>query len=282
MSRLAIAFSTALLAIPVHAEEDHSHHGHHMAMPEPAPVQPQESATASLPPPTAEEMAAAFPDLGGMQMQDHMAATRYTKLMVDRLEWQDADVHDAAVWDARLSWGGDFNRLWLSSEGEREGGATGHLKSQLYVSHAFSRWWEATAGLRQDGGEGPGRTWAGVGIQGLAPYFFELSAMAYAGEGGRTALEFEAEYELLLSNRLILQPRLELNAYGKDDVEKGTGSGLSDAEFGLRLRYEIRREFAPYAGVEWSRKFGDSADLARDSGARTGEARAVAGVRLWW
>lgn len=234
------------------------------------------------PAPTAEETAAAFPDLGGMNMQDHMGGRSYGKFLLDRLEAQDAESGTARVWDARASWGSAFNRLWLTSEGEREEGATAHLQSRLYASHAFSRWWEATAGLRQDGGAGPDRTWAGVGVQGLAPYFLELQASAWIGEGGRTALALDAEHELLLSNRLILQSRLEMNAYGKDDADKGIGSGLSDAEFALRLRYEIRREIAPYVGVEWSRRFGATADMATAHGERSSAARALAGIRLWF
>lgn len=264
----------------VQAAEDHSHHVHELA---PAPVATQEKSEAenAYPPPDAEAMAAAFPDLGGMSMQDHMGGQSYGKILLDRLEVQDADSATATVWDARASWGTAFNRLWLTSEGEHEDGATAHLQSRLYGSHAFSRWWEATAGLRQDGGEGPDRTWAGVGIQGLAPYFFELEAHAWLGEGGRTALSFEAEYEWLLSNRLILQPRLEMNAYGQDDPDKGIGSGLSDAEFGLRLRYELQREFAPYIGVTWSRKFGGSADFATPDNADT-DFRVLAGLRIWF
>lgn len=287
------------------AAEDHSHH--RMGMPSMSPVESVPEAesgeaasgpstgsgrtggrggegedSGKYPPPDAAQLAAAFPDLGGMSMQDHMGSQSYGKFLLDRLEAQDADAHVATVWDARFSWGRDFDKLWISSEGEQLGGKTGHLKSQVFWGHAFSRWWESTVGLRQDGGEGPDRTWAAFGVQGLAPYFFELSATGYVGEGGRTALLLEAEYELLLTNRLILQPRLELNAYGKDDVDKGTGKGLSDSEFGLRLRYEIRREFAPYVGVEWQRKYGDTADMARAAGERSGEARAVAGIRFWY
>ncbi|MGH8491817.1 MAG: copper resistance protein B [Moraxellaceae bacterium] len=224
-------------------------------------------------------MAAAFPDLGGMSMQDHMGGSRFSKLMLDRLEWQEAGDAGALAWEGNASWGSEMNRLWFSSEGEREDGKVEHLDNRFYGSHAFARWWEATAGLRQLGGEGPDRTFAGIGVQGLAPYFFELSASAWVGEGGRSALTMDAEYEVLLSNRLILQPRLEMNAWGKSDVEKGTGKGLSDAALGLRLRYEIRREFAPYIGLEWSGKFGETADLSGDD--RTSDFRVLAGIRLW-
>lgn len=283
------------LSASAFAAEDHSHHRMHM----PSGTLPEEAATAPLqsgtddsaapdgesvkyPPPTPAQMAAAFPDLGGMRMQDHMGGQHYGKFLLDRLEAQDADAHTAAVWDVRASWGSDFDKLWFTSEGEHIAGRTEQMKSQLLWSHAFSRWWESTAGLRHDGGDGPDRTWAAFGIQGLAPYFFEVAATGYVGESGRTALTLEAEYELLLTNRLILQPRVEINAYGKDDAEKGRGAGLSDSEAGLRLRYEIRREFAPYIGIEWSRKYGNTADLTRSASEPIHDTRAVAGLRIWF
>ncbi len=263
------------------AAEDHSHHhGHEMPALSAAPVTTIAPADekSSLPPPTAEEMAAAFPDLGGMSMQDHMGSSHFSRLMLDRLEWQETDDEGALAWEGNVSWGSELNRLWLSSEGEREEGSFAHLDNRLYGSHAFARWWEATAGLRQLGGAGPDRTFAGVGIQGLAPYFFEVDASVWLGEGGRSTLAVEAEYEMRLSNRLILQPRLEMNAWGKDDIGKGIGKGLSDAELGFRLRYEIRRELAPYLGVEWAYKFGDTADYAAGD---ERDFRVVAGLRIW-
>jgi len=117
---------------------------------------------------------------------------------------------------------------------------------------------------------------------GLAPYWFELDAAAYLGAGGRTALRFEAEYELLITQRLILQPRIELNAYGKSDPDRGIGSGLSDVAAGLRLRYEITRQFAPYIGVEWVSRYGETKDLLREAGGRGSDTRLVAGVRFWF
>lgn len=232
--------------------------------------------------PSAEEVKAAFPDLVGMSMAHHMGGQYYGRVLLDRLEAQDADAHTAMLWDGLASWGRDFDKINISSEGERIAGVTEHLRTELFWSHAVARWWDSTVGLRHDSGAGPDRDWLAVGVQGLAPYFFDISATAYAGESGRSALQLEAEYEMRLSNRLILQPRLELNAYGRSDAENGIGSGVSDSEFGLRLRYEIRRELAPYLGVEWSRKYGGSADLARAAGEHSGEARAVAGLRVWF
>jgi copper resistance protein B len=137
-------------------------------------------------------------------------------------------------------------------------------------------------GLRQDFGPGPTRNWLDLGIQGMAPYFFEVDAALYVGEQGRTSARFSAEYDVLITQRLILQPELELRLFGKDDPENGIGSGLSDVEFGLRLRYEIRREIAPYIGLHWERKFGKTATLARREGEDPSELVVVAGLRAWF
>lgn len=271
---------------------DHAHHhgpapssgadhpdGHAPGGEAPASAVPGAVRGPVLPPPSAEEVRAAFPDLGP---HAHMKAPLYTLALADRLEAQDAGDATALVWDARFSVGNDLDRLVVSSEGERLHGDTGEARHEAYWRHAWSRWWERRLGLRHDAGEGPGRDWLGVGIEGLAPYFIELSATAYLGEEGRSAFTLEAEYDLRITNRLILQPRVELNAYGRDDAARELGSGLADSEAGLRLRYEVRREFAPYVGVEWSRLHGETASLAAAAGAGTGEARAVAGLRLWY
>ena len=143
-------------------------------------------------------------------------------------------------------------------------------------------WWDLVAGVRQDIGEGPDRSWLALGVQGLAPYKFEISATAYLGDGGRSAASLEAEYEVLLTNKLILQPVVEATLYGRDDPTIGIGSGLSEVEAGLRLRYEFRREFAPYIGYEWRRQFGKTADFARDAGEPVQDHHWVAGVRFWF
>lgn len=284
-SALAVILSSVTTA---YAAEDHSQHHPPVDVPasKPAPENPV-TRVVIYPPPTPMQMQAAFPDIGGMAMQGHMGDAYYGKLMLDRLESQyteegRADAHAALVWDANAWWGSDIDKLNVSSEGEHADGTTEQLETQLLWRHAVARWWDTALGARHDGGSGPDRRWIAFGVQGLAPYFFEVDAMAYIGESGHTAINLEAEYELLLTNRLILQPRLELNGYGKGDVKNGIGKGLSDIEFGLRLRYEIYREVAPYLGVEWSRRYGDTADMARAAGESTGEIKAVAGIRLWY
>jgi copper resistance protein B len=148
--------------------------------------------------------------------------------------------------------------------------------------HAVAAYWDTQLGVRYDSGVGPDRGWLAFGIQGLAPYWFEVDATAYVGNGGRTALRLGAEYELLLMQKLILQPRIEVNVYGRRDQARNIGSGLSDGAAGLRLRYEMTRQVAPYVGVEWAGKFGESADFARAAGEKRYETRWVAGVRLWF
>jgi len=204
------------------------------------------------------------------------------KVLLDQLDWRLSNGRDALAWDAQAYYGGDYNKLWLKSEGERVGGTTEDARAEVLWDRIFSRWWSTQVGIRHDFGEGPSRDWLAVGVQGLAPYFFEIEATAYVGDAGRTAARFKVEYELLFTQRLILQPEFELNAYGKDDPENRIMSGLTDAQLALRLRYEIRREVAPYVGVAWVRRLGRTADLVRASGEDASDIQAVAGIRFWF
>jgi copper resistance protein B len=214
-----------------------------------------------------------------MQMDD---TARTSKVLFDQLEWRNTADGNAAAWDAEGWYGGDYNKAWLRTEGERVGGRTQSARADLLWDHTFARWWSVQAGGRQDFGNGPGRTWAAIGVQGLAPYWFDTEATFYVGEQGRTAVRLKTEYELLFTQRLILQPEGEANLYGKPDPERRLGSGLSDLEIGLRLRYEMRREFAPYIGVVWSRQFGGTADRVRESGGDPSDVQFVVGVRAWF
>lgn len=207
---------------------------------------------------------------------------RFHKVVVDELDWRDSDGTSVIGWDAHAWYGSDYDKLWFKTEGERADGTTEEARAELLWDRIFSRWWSVQAGLRHDFGEGPSRNWLAVGVQGLAPYFFEVEATAYFGEGGRTAARFSAEYDLLLTQRLILQPELEFNLYGKSDPERGIGSGFSDAQLALRLRYEIRREIAPYLGVAWVRHFGNTADMLRLAGHDDSEIEFLAGIRFWF
>lgn len=268
------SFLCMLLCIASPAFAQHEHHGMPpVAQPSPAP----------LPPPTVEMRAAAFPDLGGMDMRDHMDDDPLIgTLAFDQLEWRDDGDRVGLAWNLRGWLGHVDNKLWLRSEGERSDGRLESGDVELLWGHATGPWWDAMAGVRRDVGQGPDRDWLALGAQGLAPYKLEIETTAYIGESGRLAARAEIEYEVLLTNRLILQPRFEANLYSRDDVQAGVGKGLNDAQWGLRLRYEVRREFAPYIGYAWSRRFGNGRDMAESAGGDASEGQWVAGVRFWF
>ena len=206
----------------------------------------------------------------------------FGSLLVDRFESARTSDNSFTTYELQGWFGRDYDRAVFKAEGEVDGGKLHDARTELLWGHAVAAYWDTQLGVRHDSGLKPERKWLAFGVQGLAPYWFEIDATAYVGEQGRTALRFDVEYELLLTQKLILQPRLEANFYGKSDVARERGSGLSDATLGLRLRYEIRREFAPYIGIERSNKYGGSADFARAEGQRTSESRVVAGLRFWF
>ncbi|MGF6690340.1 copper resistance protein B [Metapseudomonas resinovorans] len=254
-----------------HGSMDHSAMGY---------VQPGASESRTpIPVPTDADRAAAFPDLPPHTMH---AGGINSYFLLDQLEYQDADDASVLSWDASGWIGGDINRLWLRSEGERSNGTTEEAEVQALYGRAVSPWWELVAGVRQDFKPGSPQTWAAFGAQGMPLYGLETKATAYLGESSQSALRLEAEYDILLTNRLILQPLAEVNLYGRNDHERGVGSGLANTELGLRLRYEIVPQFAPYVGVTWNRNYGNTADFAREEGENNDEARFVAGIRLWF
>ena len=214
-----------------------------------------------------------------MQMDD---THRFGKVMLDQFEWRDAQQGAAGAWDAQGWYGGDYNKLWIKTEGERVAGITHSASIDVLFDRVVGRWWDAQGGIRQDFGRGPARTWLALGLQGLAPYWLDAEATFYVGEEGRTAARLKADYDLLLTQRLILQPYGEVNIYSKSDAEREVGSGLSDLELSLRLRYEVRREFAPYLGVGWFKRFGTTAELARAAGEGSDEVQLVAGLHIWF
>ena len=278
-SARVLALLSALAAMPVLAQ-----HEHHQPSPQLVPVaKPTPPPAPEIPEPTAAERAAAFPDLGAMDMGDHMQEDPLVAtLLVDQFEWREADDGAGLGWNLRGWIGKSRDRLWLRSEGERRDGRTEDGNIELLWGRPTGPWWDAVAGVRHDFGEGPAREWLAFGVQGIAPYKFEVEATAYVGTSGRTAARVEAEYELLLTNRLILQPRVEANLYGRDDAERGVGAGLSTAEAGLRLRYEFTRQFAPYIGVVHERAFGNTADLRRGAREAVKDTQVVAGIRVWF
>lgn len=206
----------------------------------------------------------------------------FGSLMIDRLERVRTRDNSSTVYDLQAWYGRTYDRVVLKAEGDVDDGKLQDAHTQMLWGHAISAYWDTQLGVRHDSGEEPSRTWLAFGVQGLAPYWFEMDITGYVGEYGRTALSIEAEYELLLTQKLILQPRVEANFFGKRDAERELGSGLSDLTAGVRLRYEIRREFAPYVGIERSGKFGETADFVRADGHDTQETRIVAGLRFWF
>lgn len=237
----------------------------------------------NLPTVSASDREAAFPDLGEMDMRDMMLESPFNRFMLlDQLEAQEARGSEILSWDLKGWAGRDLNKLWIRSEGEKRSGTTEHAELQLLWGRSFARWWDLVAGVRQDFRPSPDQSWAAFGVQGLAPYRFEMEATAFIGESGQAAARFEVEYELLITARLILQPLLELNWYAQSDASRGIGSGFSSVEAGLRLRYEFRREIAPYIGILAAKKFGATATLARAAGTDANDTRLVAGVRIWF
>ena len=216
----------------------------------------------------------------GMDMHDDPALGM---LRLDRLEYVRARDGDPAVAiDGEAWYGRNFDKLWWKFEGEHADGRLQDLRTEALWAHAVAPFWNTQLGVRHDFGVGPGRTWAAFGVEGTAPYWFETEATFYVGQGGRTAARVAFEYEARFTQRLILQPSLEANFHGQDDPQRGVGSGLSDIETGLRLRYEIRREFAPYVGVVWQQRFGRSRDFARAQSEPADDLQFVAGFRVWF
>lgn len=261
-----------------HASMDHAATDHaatdHQAMGHPAPP-----GFVPVPPVTDADRAAAFPDVHG-----HTAHDRRVVSMVrfDRLEVWEAHEGIGQAWEAAAWIGNDHHKLWLRSEGEREGGHTESADLEVLYGRPVAPWWDLVAGIRHDFAPGASQTFAAVGVQGLAPYMFEIGAMAYLGESGQVEARIEAEYEVLLTNRLILQPLVEVTLHGRDDARRGVGSGLGKVEAGLRLRYEFTRRFAPYVGIVRERAYGRTAAFQRRAGEGVDDTHIVAGVRLWF
>ena len=199
------------------------------------------------------------------------------------LEYQSRKGHDGYSWNGEVWYGGDINRLTIKSEGE---GAFGEglegTETQLLYSRAIGPYFNAQAGVRQDFGPGADRTYATIGFEGLAPYWFEVEGALFLSDKGDLLGRFEAEYDQRITQKLVLQPAAEVSFALQDVPESGIGSGVSDVELGLRLRYEIVKEFAPYVGVAWSRKLGDTARFARIAGEGDESTSLVIGVKTWF
>jgi len=265
-----------------HSQMDHGAMGHSMpttdaAIPQgTAPPVPTDHAADALydPAAMASARAAMIAEGGGMT---------YSQWMLDRLEYRAGKDADGYAWEGEGWIGGDINRFAVKSEGEGTvGGSLERAEVQALYSRAIDPWFNLQAGVRQDFGEGPDRSYAVIGIDGLAPYWFEVGAEAFLSTRGDAHLRLEASYDQRITQRLILQPAAEFNLAAQAVPELGIGAGPSDIELGLRLRYEIAREFAPYVGVNWERKLGDTADHARAAGDRPSATSLVIGLRAWF
>lgn len=304
----ATALLLAAAAFPARAQDhDHMDHGQmdhgameqedHSAHQAPAadahaghdgPATDGDIPTGTVPPVPADHAADAFYNSAEMAraraaMLKESGGMAFSQLMLDRLEYRMGKGADGYHWEGEGWIGGDINRFAFKTEGEGAfGGPLERAEVQALYSRAIDPWFNLEAGVRHDIRPDPRRTYAVVGIEGLAPYWFEVSAQAFLSNRGDAHLRLEGSYDQRISQRLILQPAAEINVAAQDVPELGIGSGVSDVELGLRLRYEFAREFAPYVGVNWERKLGDTARFARADGERASATSLVMGVRFWF
>lgn len=211
----------------------------------------------------------------------------YSLVLFDLLEYQQTGAENPVTWDMLWWIGGDFTRLWIKSEGAHSTTVgSGDVEVQALFSRLFAPFWEWQAGLRLDIRYGAGtartRVLAVVGLEGLAPYWFEMEPAVFVSQDGDISARVTTTYDMFVTQRLIAQPRIEVNAAVQEVPEFGVGSGLNDLDLGFRLRYEIRREYAPYVGISWLRRFAGTADLARLSGGAVSDLAAVGGLRVWF
>ncbi|MDQ2642163.1 MAG: copper resistance protein B [Pseudomonadota bacterium] len=275
---LCLAWMAAWPVLPAEPEHDPDHasgdeHADHAS----------HAAAGSLPrtpiaPITAADRIAALPPKGGEPAHDNSI---HTFMLVDRLERWDSDAGSGFAWQAEGWIGTDLHRAWLRSSGEDHGGRTEAAEMEVLYGRSIAAWWDLVGGVRHDFRPGGARSFLALGVQGLAPQNVAVEATAYLRDG-QIAARLETTYQLLFTNRLILQPHLELQWFGEDEPQRGIGSGLATLEAGMRLRYEIVRRFAPYAGIGYHRALGETGDLRREAGEDADDLRLVAGIRMWF
>lgn len=302
---LAASSSPALSqSTPEAAPEPVATHNHGMPADMPMPVQPKADAVQSMDMPGMDmpgmamgSMQGGKPDsdardpnaysdgyrnstLPGYEMADKISVA---KVLIDELEITASKPGAGISWSGQISNGPDNNKLWIRTQGLKQPAERLDPESSIeaFWWHAQRPYWGTLLGVRQDIGPGAHR-WIGAGIEGLAPYWFDVQLTGYVGDDGRLAARLKASYDVLLTNRLIAVPQLESNVYSKRANDRRLGSGLSNIELGLRMRYEITRKVAPYVGFVWERSFGGTADFRKIQAERPTERRFVAGLRLWW
>ena len=277
--RRALIFTTALLLAAPAVAQDHSHHtGHTKPMPEAQEATPADAgdwAADALHDPKvmAQARAALF------------RATRDSRaslVRLDQLEWRMGKAKDGLAWQGRAWTGGDLDRFLIRSEGAMAGGAVEEGEVRALWSHAIGPYANLETGIRQDFGHGPARTHATLGVDAMLPYWIEAEGAVFLSHKGDVTARVEITHDMRLTNRLILQPRLEAALSAQDVPALGLGSGITEMSGGLRLRYAIQPRFAPYVGVHRERKFGDTARFARAAGEGTAATSVVAGVFLFF
>lgn len=217
----------------------------------------------------------------------HDRTTNY-HVLFEKLELRAGQAQDAAVLDAQGWIGGDYNRFWWKAEGEHElrSPKEGEFEAQALYGRLFSPYWDLLGGVKLErqysGRHRDTRGHLALGLQGLAPYWFEVEPTLFVSDEGDVSFAFEASYEQLITQQWVIEPRVELAAAFRDDPPRGIGAGVNEIELGLRLRYDITRQWAPYVGVTWRRAFGDLGRHKRLLGERTSEVSAVAGLRVWF
>lgn len=281
MTRTLALFAALLVAIPARAQDHSAHAGHgDPAAPPPAsappPAAPADHAADALFDPAAMARArkALLHEAGGMT---------FSSAGLDLAEVRIGKGREAYHWEGEAWTGGDIDRALIRTEGEGEfGGEVESAEVQVLYARALDPWWNLVAGLRQDFRPGPQRTYAALGVEGLAPYWFHAGATAFLSDKGEAHLRLEASHDTRITQRLILQPRAEADLALQDVPALGLGSGVTQVELGLRLRYELERRLAPYVGIVWERKLGRTARLTRAAGEDPSRLSGVVGIRFWF
>ena len=239
---------------------------------------------------TALTMAGTVDKCGNFYPVQPMPPKHYGKFLMDRLEYSlTGKEKKVASYETTLWYGGDYNRVWLEAEGDHDtgSGSGGEVERlDLMVGRLISPFWDVRLGggyMGSYGGTGTeNRTFLVGGLKGLAPYFFEIDTNFRISNQGESLLDFEAEYDILLTQRLIFQPRMDA-LYSLNPIrELGIGTGLTGIDLSFRLRYEIRREFAPYIGLSWSTKFGSTRDILKEEGDPRDVTKFFLGLRFWF
>lgn len=207
--------------------------------------------------------------------------SKFGRVWIERLERGFSKGAPYTGFEGQAWFGTDINRLSLKVEGDYSNGVFDESRNEALWAHAISPFWDTQIGIRQDTGLVPNNTWLAFGIQGLAPYWFHLDAEGYVTTQGQTSLRVEGTYDMYMTQKLVVQPRFEINAYGKQQ-DPYYGSGLNNSTLGLRVRYEIDRQFAPYIGVQWINTYGQTRTMSALDGISAQQTAFIAGVRVWY